>query len=433
MAVELNETHAPELTSWVVGANEAQAEFPIQNLPYGVFLRDGRAQVGVAIGDQILGVAAASQAGLFTGMAAVAARACHGGQLNELMGLSPGHWAALRLGLSRLLRQGSSASVPEGCLVDRKSARMALPVRIGNFTDFYTSIHHATNAGRMMRPDAPLLPNFKHMPVAYHGRASSIAISGTPVRRPKGQSLAKGAQLPTYGPSQRLDFELEVGFYLGQGTAIGESVSLVDAPDHVFGLSLVNDWSARDIQSWEYQPLGPFLAKSFMTSVSPWVVTLEALAPFRVAAADRGADAPGLLAHLEGANDRSGGGLDIALEVCLQTPTMRSAGSPPEKISGSNFSGQYWTIFQMLAHHTSNGCNLFPGDLMASGTVSGPESSEAGCLLEMTLGGERPLVLSNGEARSFLEDGDEIVFRAVCHRPGAARIGFGECTGRVMG
>lgn len=433
MQVELNETHDPLLTSWVAGANGVHTDFPIQNLPYGVFMREGRPRVGVAIGDSILDIVAAGQAGLFTGMAKIAAQACQSGRLNELMELGAGHWAALRLDVSRLLRRGSATKAAESCLADRKCAKMLLPAHIGNFTDFYTSIHHATNAGRMMRPDAPLLPNFKHLPVAYHGRASSVSVSGTSVRRPKGQSRAKDASLPSYGPTRRMDFELEVGFYVGPGNPVGETVALADAPNHIFGLSLVNDWSARDIQSWEYQPLGPFLAKSFLTSVSPWIVTLEALAPFRVAAADRGGDAPGLLAHLDDAQDRAHGGIDLQLEVFLQTPKMRGAGISPERISGSNFDGQYWTIFQMLAHHTSNGCNLLPGDLVASGTVSGCDPSEAGCLLEMTSGGACPLVLPNGETRGFLEDGDEILLRGFCERAGAARIGFGECAGRIEG
>jgi fumarylacetoacetase len=417
----------------VAGANQAGTDFPIQNLPYGVFLREGRPRVGIAIGDGILDVAEAAGAGLFTGMAEMSAQACRSGRLNELMELGPGHWAALRLEVSRLLRQGAATRAAESCLVDRKGAKMSLPAHIGNFTDFYTSIHHATNAGQMMRPDAPLLPNFKHMPVAYHGRASSVSVSGTPVRRPKGQSRAKNASLPSYGPTGRMDFELEVGFYVGPGNAVGETVALADAPNHIFGLSLVNDWSARDIQSWEYQPLGPFLAKSFLTSVSPWIVTLEALAPFRVAAADRGSDAPGLLAHLDDAQDRAHGGIDLQLDVLLQTPKMRGAGMSPERIGGSNFDGQYWTIFQMLAHHTSNGCNLLAGDLVASGTVSGPGPSEAGCLLEMTSGGAHPVILPNGESRGFLEDGDEILLRGFCERVGTARIGFGECVGRIEG
>lgn len=431
MPVELNETHDPLLMSWVAGANEVGTDFPIQNLPYGVFARDDRPRVGVAIGDSILDVVEAAQAGSLTGMAEISAKACQSGQLNALMELGPDYWAALRLGISRLLRQGGATKAAESCLVDRKCAKMLLPARISNFTDFYTSIHHATNAGRMMRPDAPLLPNFKHMPIAYHGRASSVAISGTTVKRPKGQSRAKNASLPSYGPTTRMDFELEVGFYVGQGNSIGDTVALADAPNHIFGLSLVNDWSARDIQSWEYQPLGPFLAKSFLTSVSPWIVTLEALAPFRVAAADRGYDAPGLLAHLDDAQDRAHGGIHLQLEVFLHTPKMRGTGISPERISGPNFDGQYWTIFQMLAHHTSNGCNLVAGDLVASGTVSGSGLSEAGCLLEMTSGGTRPLALSNGETRGFLEDGDEILFRGFCEHTGAARIGFGECVGRI--
>ncbi len=433
MTTLINETHQPDLTSWVPGSEEGLTDFPIQNLPFGVVLRNGQRRVVVAIGDSMLDVCAANDAGLFGGQAAVAARSCDSGSLNGLMALTPSHGSALRLQLSRLLRSGSAQmSQAKTCLMPIKDAQLQVPAQIGNFTDFFTSIHHATNAGRMMRPDEPLMPNFKHLPVAYHGRASSISASGTQVVRPKGQSRPKDATLPIFGASKRLDFELEVGFYVGVGNAIGEPVALDQAEGHVFGLCLVNDWSARDIQGWEYQPLGPFQGKSFLTSVSPWVVTLEAMAPYRVAASPRGDDAPPLLAYLDDAGDRRIGGVDIALEVLLQTQAMRTAGKPAERISASGFADQYWTIFQMLTHHTSNGCNLLPGDLVASGTVSGPEQYQAGCLLEMTQAGARPLQLSDGSQRSFLEDGDEVTLRGRCMRSKYASIGFGECRGLVV-
>lgn len=430
--IRLDETHDPELRSWIESANRPEADFPIQNLPFGVFLAPRGAQVGIAIGESILDVAQALDLGLFAGNAAEAAAGCRAGRLNDLMALGRARWSALRLDVSRLLRVGAARQPDTArCLVAMRDAQMQVPAQIGNFTDFFTSIHHATNAGRVMRPDNPLMPNFKHLPVAYHGRASSISVSGTSLRRPKGQSKANDAGLPTFGPSCRLDFELEVGFYVGPGNGLGESIPLAEAEERVFGLCLVNDWSARDIQSWEYQPLGPFLGKSFMSSVSPWVVTIEALAPFRTSAAARGNDAPPLLPYLDSAKDRQYGGLDIGLEVLLETNSMREKGVAPQRISHARFADQYWTIFQMLAHHASNGCNLLPGDLIASGTVSGPNEGEAGCLLEMTAGGVRSITLPGGEERGFLEDGDEIVMRARCSRPGYASIGFGECKGRV--
>lgn len=431
--IGLDETHDPALESWVESANASGADFCIQNLPFGVFGSSEGARVGVAIGEFVFDLARALDSGLLTSKAAQAAESCRSGRLNELMALGRGHWSALRLDLSRLLRRGAPRQADAAqCLVPMGDAQMQVPAQIGNFTDFFTSIHHATNAGRVMRPGAPLAPNFKHLPVAYHGRASSIAASGAPVRRPQGQSRANEAALPSFGPSARLDFELEVGFYVGPGNRLGEPIALAEAEDHVFGLCLVNDWSARDIQAWEYQPLGPFLGKSFMTSVSPWVVALEALAPFRVPAAARGDDAPPLLSYLESAEDRRSGGIDLALEVLLQSQAMREKGLAPARIGQARFAEQYWTIFQMLAHHASNGCNLLPGDLIASGTVSGPNPGELGCLLEITEGGAKPIALPAGEARAFLEDGDEIIMRARCSRQGFAAIGFGECRGRVV-
>ncbi len=433
---QLNETHAPDLRSWVERANDTGCDFPIQNLPFGVCLGAAGegSRVVVAIGDQVLDVAKALAAGLFDGLAAEAAQACRTGRLNELMALGSAHQSALRLQLSRLLRAGSQhRAALEHCLSAMTQAQMLLPAQIGDFSDFFTSIHHATNSGRLVRPDNPLMPNFKHIPVAYHSRASSIVVSGTPCPRPTGQTKPAGASAPVFGPTRCLDFECEIGFYVGQGTQLGESIPLAKAHQHVFGLSLLNDWSARDMQAWESQPLGPFLAKSFMTTLSPWVITLEALAPFRTAAAARGDDAPELLPYLNEQSDRAHGGLALSLEISLQSQAMKKLGLAPCVISRPKFQDQYWTLFQMLAHQTSNGCNMLPGDLIGSGTVSGPREGELGCLKEMTADGKSAITLPNGEKRSYLEAGDEVVFRGRCERAGYASIGFGHCSGRVMG
>jgi fumarylacetoacetase len=319
-------------------------------------------------------------------------------------------------------------------LVDRSEAEMLLPAAVGDYTDFYASVFHATNVGRMMRPDNPLLPNYKYIPIGYHGRASSLVVSGTPVSRPAGQTEPKepgGA--PAFGPSRSLDYELEVGAFVAEGNPRGRPIPLAEADRHLFGLVLVNDWSARDVQKWEYQPLGPFLAKSFATSVSPWVVTREALAPFRVPAFVRPPGDPAPLPYLLDERDRAAGGFDLRLEVLLSTPTMRERGLPPALLSESNLRVLYWTLAQMLAHHTSNGCTLRPGDLLASGTVSGPEKNQRGCLLELTWRGAEPVELPSGETRRFLEDGDEVILRGRCEREGFVRIGFGECRGVIGG
>jgi fumarylacetoacetase len=310
---------------------------------------------------------------------------------------------------------------------------MVLPARIGDYTDFYASVFHATNVGKLFRPDNPLLPNYKWIPIAYHGRASSIVPSGTPVQRPHGQTKADTAAVPEFGPSQRLDYELEVGVYIGGGNRLGEPIPIGEAERHAFGLCLVNDWSARDIQAWEYQPLGPFLAKDFLTSVSPWVVTMEALTPFRAPAFVRSADDPAPLPYLASDKDRQRGGIDLTLEVYLLTRKMRDAGMAPHRLSRGSFRDMYWTLAQMITHHASNGCNLQPGDLLASGTVSGPTRDSRGCLLELAGRGSEPVALPTGEQRSFLQDGDEIVMRGFCEREGAARIGFGECQGQIQG
>jgi len=428
-----DETHDPALTSWVESAEEAGTDFPIQNLPFGVFRhpdRDEMPRVGVAIGDSILDVTAARRAELLGGIAARAAEACDAPALNGLMALGPVHWRALRLELSRLLRTGSPRR--EDLLVPMERARMLRPAHVGDYSDFYASVHHATNVGSMFRPDNPLLPNYKHVPIGYHGRASSIVPSGTAVRRPNGQIKDANADAPVFGPARQLDYEAEVGCFIGPGNPLGRPIPIADAEAHIFGLCLVNDWSARDIQSWEYQPLGPFLAKNFATSVSPWVVTLEALAPFRSPAYVRPAGDPQPLPYLDGDRDRASGGFDLTLEVWLRSRAMRAAGAPAVRLSRARFADMYWTLAQMVAHHTSNGCDLRPGDLIASGTISGATKDSRGCMLELTWRGTEPIELPGGETRKFLQDGDEVIMRGTCERPGARRIGFGECRGEVV-
>jgi fumarylacetoacetase len=317
-------------------------------------------------------------------------------------------------------------------LVPMAEVELLLPASIGDYTDFYASVHHATNVGSMFRPDNPLLPNYKWVPIGYHGRASSIVPSGTPVRRPRGQIKPADADAPTYAPTRSLDYEMEMGCFVAGGNPLGEPVPVDRAEERLFGVCLVNDWSARDVQAWEYQPLGPFLAKNFATTVSPWVVTMEALAPFRTPAFRRPAGDPEPLPYLRSERNSAAGGLDIVVEVFLATARMREAGTPPARLSRGRVADLYWTPAQMLAHHTSNGCNLQPGDLFASGTVSGPDRDQRGCLLELTWRGEEPLTLPGGETRKFLEDGDEVVMRGWCERDGAVRIGLGECRGVVV-
>ena len=433
--IAINETHEPSLSSWVESANVAGTDFPIQNLPFGIFRRQGDDEPfrgGVAIGDGILDMAACARGGLFDGLGVAAAAAAAEPTLNNYMALGPKHWSALRSQISQLLRNGSGyEEKARAALVPMDEAEYAVPSVIGDYTDFYTSLDHAYNGGRLSRPDTPLFPNFKHLPVAYHGRASSVRVSGSPCRRPKGQIRPSGAKVPSYEPVRMLDYEMEIGAYVGVGNEMGHPISLAEADQRLFGLSLLNDWSARDIQGWEMQPLGPFQSKSFMTSVSPWVVTMEALAPFRVAAADRGEDAPDLLAYLFDPVDRTSGGVDVTVEVYLQSDRMREKSLAPALRSRGFFRKNYWTIFQMMAHHTGNGCNMQTGDLYGSGTVSGPTREEMGCLLESTDRGARPFELPGGEMRTFLEDGDAVIFRAHCERDGFASIGFGECRGRV--
>jgi len=428
-----DDTHDPSLTSWVASAERAGTDFPIQNLPFGVFRhrdRDEMPRVGVAIGDSILDIPAARRAELLGGAAARAAEACEAPALNDFMALGRRHWRALRHELSRLLRTGSAHR--EDLLVPMASAELLRPADVGDYTDFYASVHHATNVGSMFRPDNPLLPNYKHVPIGYHGRASSIVPSGTAIRRPNGQLKDAKADAPVFGPARLLDYELEVGCFMGPGNALGQPIPLDRAEEHMFGLCLVNDWSARDIQTWEYQPLGPFLAKNFATTVSPWVVTLDALEPFRAPAYQRPAGDPGPLPYLESATDASRGGFDLTLEVWLRTGAMRAAGAEPVRLTSGRFADMYWTLAQMVAHHTSNGCNLEPGDLIASGTVSGSTKESRGSMLELSWRGAEPVALPGGETRRFLEDGDEVIMRGFAERPGARRVGFGECRGEVL-
>jgi len=438
-SLTLNETHDTSLRSWVQSANAENSSFPIQNLPYGVFRRSGSEEAyraGVAIGDQILDLPAAQAAGAFSGFdeatRTAAHAACSGSSLNVLMALTPAAWSALRLALSRLLRTGSAhQSELAACLVPQAQAQYDVPAVIGDYTDFYTSIHHATTIGKLFRPDNPLLPNYKWVPIGYHGRASSIGISGQQFRRPVGQTKAPDADLPTFGPCKRLDYELELGIFIGGGNALGEPVPMTQAEDKVFGLCLLNDWSARDVQAWEYQPLGPFLSKSFASTISPWIVTLEALAPYRCGWT-RPAEDPQPLPYLDAPTLRESGAFDIELEVLIQTAAMREAGSAPQRLSLGNYRDAYWTVAQLVTHHTVNGCNLRPGDFFGSGTLSGPAPDQAGSLLELSGGGKTPLTLANGEKRVFLEDGDTIILRAVARRDGLPNIGFGEAAGTVL-
>jgi fumarylacetoacetase len=434
----LDETHRADLVSWVESAEGKDTDFPIQNLPLGVFRAGDRpARPGVAIGDQILDLAALGDL-LDDASAAVVAQCAGTESLNPLLAAGTDAITRLRRGVSGVLR----ADTPEGArarprasalLVRAASAELLVPARIGDYTDFYASIHHATNVGSMFRPDNPLLPNYKWVPIGYHGRASSVVASGHAIRRPVGQTRDESATEPTVGPTRRLDYELEVGAFIATGNRLGQPIGLRDAEAHVAGLCLVNDWSARDIQTWEYQPLGPFLSKSFATSVSPWLVTLDALAPFRAPAYPRPDGDPRPLPYLHGDDNEHAGGFAITLEVLISTSRMRANGDDPMRVSLGSFTTMYWTVAQLVTHHASNGCNLQPGDLIASGTVSGPTAESRGCLLERTWRGTEPLTLPSGESRRFLEDGDEVIMRGWCERAGYRRIGLGECRGVVHG
>lgn len=432
---QLNETHDPQLTSWVASANDGQTDFPIQNLPFAVFRRRGSNESwrgGVAIGDQIVDMAAAVKADVFSGDALAPAQAAAESTLNHLMGLGPAPLSALRKALSKALQSGSPQEATlKACLVPQSDAEYTLPCRIGDYTDFYTSVHHATNIGKQFRPDNPLLPNYKWVPIGYHGRSSSIGISGQAFKRPKGQVKAPDADVPVLKASARMDIELEMGVFVGRANELGEPIPITAAEDHIFGLVLFNDWSARDIQPWEYQPLGPFLAKNFASTISPWIVTMEALAPFRAPFSHPEGD-PQPLSYLSSNVNSAQGGLDIQLEALIETPRMREAKAAPARITQTNYRHAYWTAAQMVTHHTVNGCNLQPGDLLGTGTLSGPTLDQACALIELTTGGKNPIQLPNGESRTWLEDGDTVILRGWCEKPGAARIGFGECVGTVL-
>jgi fumarylacetoacetase len=389
---------------------------------------------GVAIGDQVLDLAALGATDLLPAEARAACQVAGQSSLNAFMALGPAAWRSLRHALFDLLRDGVATDRQQAlraCLVPMDQVEFALPTQIGDYTDFYTSIHHARNVGRIARPDDPLTANFQWIPIAYHGRASSVVVSGTPFRRPMGQSMAPGAKAPVYGPCARLDYELEMGVFVGPGNAMGTPIPLAQAENHIFGMCLLNDWSARDIQFWEMAPLGPFLGKNFCTSISPWIVTMEALAPFRLPFT-RPADEPQPLAYLDAESNRAQGVLDIQLEVAIETAAQRAKGSAPSRVSGTSFRHQYWTIAQMVAQHTVGGCNLHSGDLIGTGTISGPTPEEAGAIIEQTQGGRTPITVGEGEQRAFLHDGDAVILRGWCERPGAARIGFGECRGLVL-
>jgi fumarylacetoacetase len=438
----LDETHDSKVQSWVESANVAGSDFPIQNLPFGVFRRRAAGatpRVGIAIGDRILDLAGIQSEGLFADESVrLAANACASDSLNALMTLGAGPRRALRRRVHAVLRQGAPIADRQAAsrhLVAQADVETLLPAAVGDYTDFYASIFHATNVGKLFRPDNPLLPNYKYIPIGYHGRASSLVSSGTPVRRPSGQTRdgdANPSNAPKFGPTKALDYELELGLFVSAGNKLGEIIPIGEAEEHIFGICLLNDWSARDIQAWEYQPLGPFLAKSFATSLSPWVVTMEALAPFRTAAFARAEGDPLPLPYLFDPNDQEQGGLALWLDVSLLSARMREAGTGPLVLGRCNFRDMYWTMAQMLAHHASNGCNLRAGDLLASGTVSGADKSARGCLLELTARGKDPITLPTGEQRKFLEDGDEVILRGFAERDGFRRIGLGSCRGTIL-
>ena len=435
----IDETHAPARKSWVGSANDDGCDFPIQNLPLGIFSlgQSGERKLGTAIGDKILDLAAALDLGLLSdGVVADAVKSAKGGSLNDLFAMGPQATGALRRAIGCLLdvdRSDLTANAADRFLLEQNRCRLHRPSRIGNYTDFFASIHHARAAGAQLAPDNPLPPNYKWVPIAYHGRASSVDVSEGVIRRPLGQlpPPTPGAS-PGFGPSQRLDFELEVGFYVGRGNDLGHPIGIVDAGERIAGFCLLNDWSARDLQRWEMLPLGPFLSKSFATTISPWVVMREALLPFRVPAATRPDLDPRPLDYLFDETDQESGGLEIALSIHLSTSRMRQACLPKTQILRSNARYLYWTFAQMIAHHTIGGCNLEPGDLIGTGTISGPSDDELGSMVELTMGGTRPLRLPTAETRAFLEDGDEVTFSGRCSRPGFVSIGFGECKATVI-
>jgi fumarylacetoacetase len=424
-----DETHSPALTSWVESAN-GHSDFPIQNLPFGVFSpASGAPRIGIAIGDMILDLARCADHGL---VPPAVTDLCGDGTLNRLMAAPAGARTYLRKRLSGLLSQETARRLVEDKLHPARDCALHLPTAIGDYTDFYVGIHHANNVGRQFRPDNPLLPNYKYVPIGYHGRASSVRPSGEPLVRPSGQRRPPDAEAPVFGPSTRLDYELEMGVWIGEGNALGVSIPIARAGEHVAGLCLLNDWSARDLQAWEYQPLGPFLAKNFHTTVSPWIVTREALAPFRIAQPARLESDPAPLPYLLDAEDQAHGALAITLEAFLSSETMRAQSVAPLRLSRGPATSMYWTIGQIVTHHASNGCDLHPGDLLGTGTLSAPTRDGFGSLLELTCGGRDPIVLPTGETRTFLEDGDEVTFRATASAEGFASIGFGECRATIL-
>ena len=432
----IDDTHSPGRQSWVASANR-HADFPIQNLPLGVFTPpDGVARGGIAIGDDIFDLAAAVDLGLFEGLAGQAAQAASGAALNPFFALGREARLALRRRVGEILdADGADRTRYEAMrarLIHRADAcRLELPATVGDYTDFFAGIHHATNAGKLFRPDNPLLPNYKYVPIGYHGRASSIRPSGAGVRRPNGQRKPATESVPSFGPSRNLDYELELGVWIGPGNELGAPIPVAEAANHIAGFCLLNDWSARDIQGWEYQPLGPFLGKSFLTTISPWVVTPEALTPFRTAQAERPAGDPAPLSYLLDPDDQATGALDIDLEVLLLTEGLRSKKLPAHRLSAGNACHLYWTVAQLVAHHASGGCNLRPGDIFGTGTISAPGNDGLGSLLEISAGGRQPVTLASGESRRFLEDGDTVIMHAHCRREGFATIGFGECRGTI--
>lgn len=429
----MNETHDPKIKSWVTSANQPGCDFPVQNLPFGVFRRKNHegGGIGVAIGDQVFDIGAwVRDQGKSSAEFALLTEP----RLNSFLAAGSEAWNAARKALFNLLREGATQREMVARYLDNMSnVEMLMPMTIADYTDFYASVYHATNLGSMFRPDNPLLPNYKWVPIGYHGRASSIVVSDTPVERPSGQRKPPTADTPSFGPCAQLDYELEVGAVIGTGNPLGAPIPIREAGQHIFGLCLSNDWSARDIQAWEYQPLGPFLAKNFCTTISPWIVTLEALEPYRTPAFVRAEGDPQPLAYLADEQDRQQGGIDLWLDVFLSTRKMRDAKAAPVRLSHGNFRDVYWTFAQLVAHHTSNGCNLQPGDLIGSGTVSGNTKGARGSLIELTWRGTEPLQLASGETRKFLEDGDEVIFRGYAEREGHARIGFGECRGTIVG
>ncbi len=428
----VNHTHNPQVKSWVESANVTSTDFPIQNLPFAVLRRRGgndAFRTAVAIGDFALDLTALHKTGIIS---SPALGACLGSNLNELMSLGKGAWSSLRSELSRILAHGYDKRDAVGpCLMPLADVEYALPASIGDYTDFYTSIHHATNIGKLFRPDNPLLPNYEWVPIGYHGRSSSIGVSGQSVSRPVGQLKQPDQNQPIVAPCRQLDYEVEIGIFVGTGNPLGHAVPIEQAEDHIFGLCLLNDWSARDIQAWEYQPLGPFLAKNFATTLSPWIVTLEALAPFR-ASFTRDSDRPQPLPYLSSQENSDHGAVDMQLEALIQTEKMRLEGRSPKRLSLGNFTDSYWTMAQLLAHHTINGCNLRPGDLFGSGTMSGSVERSQGALIEITKGGTTPVRISADEERTFLEDGDTIIIRARCERRSFVSIGFGEVAATVQ-